>query len=49
VVACFLAGHAGFTRVGPDEVMLPAPREAGAATLTDGFYYACLRKGGESS
>lgn len=47
VVARFLAQHAGFSRMGPDEVMLPAPREAGAATLTDGFYYACLMKGGE--
>jgi 16S rRNA (cytosine967-C5)-methyltransferase len=46
VVARFLAQHTGFTRVGPDEVLLPAPREAGAATLTDGFYYACLQKGG---
>jgi 16S rRNA (cytosine967-C5)-methyltransferase len=49
VVARFLAQHGEFTRLGPDVIMAPAPRAAGAATLTDGFYYACLKKGGESA
>ena len=25
-----------------DVLLLPTPRSAGPATLTDGFYYACL-------
>lgn len=43
VVDAFLAGHPGFSRVRPDLRLLPKPRAAGAATLTDGFYYACLQ------
>jgi 16S rRNA (cytosine967-C5)-methyltransferase len=41
----FLALDPRFTRLQPDLVLLPMPRAAGPSTLTDGFYYACLRKG----
>ncbi len=41
----FLARHRGFTRVAPDVALSPVPRAAGAARVTDGFYYACLAKG----
>ena len=30
----------------PTRQLLPTPRAAGPSTLTDGFYYACLQKGG---
>jgi 16S rRNA (cytosine967-C5)-methyltransferase len=45
VVAAFLAQHGQFSRTGTDVLLPPVPREDGAATLTDGFYYACLQKG----
>lgn len=47
IIARFLAGHREFTRAVPDTSIAPAPHAAGAATVTDGFYYACLQKGGK--
>ena len=41
----FLARHREFTRVSPDVVLLPVPRAAGPAAVTDGFFYATLTKG----
>ena len=46
VVEEFLALDPRFTRLQPDQAVLPAPRPAGPSTLSDGFYYACLHKGG---
>jgi 16S rRNA (cytosine967-C5)-methyltransferase len=46
VIEQFLALEPRFTRVQPDRVMLPTARSSGPSTLTDGFYYACLQKGG---
>jgi 16S rRNA (cytosine967-C5)-methyltransferase len=46
VVEAFLAGHGEFSRVRDDLLLLPSPRTAGAAALTDGFYYACLQMKG---
>ena len=46
VVEAFLALDPRFTRSQPDLELLPVPRMAGPSTLTDGFYYACLQKGG---
>jgi 16S rRNA (cytosine967-C5)-methyltransferase len=46
VIEEFLALDPRFTRSQPDQALLPVPRAAGPATLTDGFYYACLQKGG---
>ena len=43
VVDAFLAGHPAFSRVAPDIQLLPVALEAGAAAVTDGFYYACLQ------
>jgi 16S rRNA (cytosine967-C5)-methyltransferase len=43
VVDAFLAAHGDFSRAGADRLLLPSPRAAGAAALTDGFYYACLQ------
>ena len=43
VVDAFLASHQGFSRAAADIQLLPVPREAGAAAVTDGFYYACLQ------
>jgi 16S rRNA (cytosine967-C5)-methyltransferase len=45
----FLLRHGGFRRIQPDLQLLPQPREAGAAQLTDGFYYACLSREGEAT
>jgi 16S rRNA (cytosine967-C5)-methyltransferase len=42
LVAQFLRESPEFSRAGEDVVLLPTPRTAGAAALTDGFYYACL-------
>jgi hypothetical protein len=42
----FLALDPRFTRLQPDLALLPTPRAAGPSTQTDGFYYACLQKGG---
>lgn len=41
----FLSRHREFTRVSPDVVLLPVPRAAGPAAVTDGFFYATLTKG----
>ena len=49
VIERFLARHAGFRRIQPDAQLLPQPRQAGAAQLTDGFYYACLTTGEEAT
>ncbi|HMA11627.1 MAG TPA: 16S rRNA (cytosine(967)-C(5))-methyltransferase RsmB, partial [Steroidobacteraceae bacterium] len=38
----FLRDNPAFRRVRGDVVLLPTPRAAGPAALTDGFYYACL-------
>ncbi len=46
VVERFLQLQRGFRRVQPDIQLLPQPRAAGAAALTDGFYYACLTREG---
>jgi len=46
VIEAFLALDPRFTRAGPDQILLPTPRSAGPAAQTDGFYYACLQKGG---
>ena len=46
VVERFLRRDRGFRRTRPDIQLLPQPRVAGAAALTDGFYYACLEKEG---
>jgi 16S rRNA (cytosine967-C5)-methyltransferase len=46
VVDAFLAARSEFSRARPDLLLLPSPRTAGAATLTDGFYYACLQMKG---
>ncbi len=40
----FLQRHRGLRRTRPDIQLLPQPAAAGAALLTDGFYYACLTK-----
>lgn len=45
VVERFLRRHDGFRRIHPDVTILPRPRAAGPAALTDGFHYACLQKG----
>ncbi len=42
----FLQRHRGFRRTREDIQLLPQPASAGAAQLTDGFYYACLMKEG---
>jgi 16S rRNA (cytosine967-C5)-methyltransferase len=49
LVERFLQRHGGFRRVAADTRLLPQPASAGAATLTDGFYYACLQKGGNAT
>ena len=49
VVERFLARQAGFRRIQPDLQLLPQPRQAGTAQLTDGFYYACLTRGDEAT
>jgi 16S rRNA (cytosine967-C5)-methyltransferase len=46
VIKAFLALDPRFTRVRTDLVLLPTPNFVGPATQTDGFYYACLQKGG---
>ncbi|MGC4029391.1 MAG: 16S rRNA (cytosine(967)-C(5))-methyltransferase RsmB [Steroidobacteraceae bacterium] len=45
VVEHFLAAHPDWSRAAADLRLLPAPRAAGAAAVTDGFYYACLTRG----
>jgi 16S rRNA (cytosine967-C5)-methyltransferase len=45
LVGDFLRRNRGFQRIQPDIQLLPRPRAAGAAQLTDGFYYACLKGG----
>ncbi len=46
LVERFLLRHHEFRRSSPDVQILPQPRAAGAAAVTDGFYYACLSKEG---
>jgi 16S rRNA (cytosine967-C5)-methyltransferase len=46
VIGAFLAAHREFSRARPDQLLLPSPRTAGPAALTDGFYYACLQMNG---
>jgi 16S rRNA (cytosine967-C5)-methyltransferase len=46
IVERFLRRHQEFQRTMPDVQLLPHPRAAGAAAVTDGFYYACLTKEG---
>jgi len=46
VIERFLSWHPEFRHAAPDVQLLPQPREAGAAAVTDGFYYACLTKEG---
>jgi 16S rRNA (cytosine967-C5)-methyltransferase len=48
LVARFLRRQPGF-RLDAEEQLLPSPRAAGAATVTDGFYYACLTKEGDAT
>jgi 16S rRNA (cytosine967-C5)-methyltransferase len=44
-VEAFLAENWQFERARPDLRLLPMPRSAGPGAVTDGFYYACLKKG----
>jgi len=44
LVERFLRHDRRFRRAQPDIQLLPRPSAAGAAALTDGFYYACLIK-----
>jgi 16S rRNA (cytosine967-C5)-methyltransferase len=45
-VEAFLASQWQFERARPDQRLLPTPRSAGPALVTDGFYYACLQRSG---
>jgi 16S rRNA (cytosine967-C5)-methyltransferase len=49
LVGEFLREHPAFHRSGEDVMLLPTPRSAGAAALTDGFYYACLEMKAEGA
>jgi|JI10StandDraft_1071094.scaffolds.fasta_scaffold16296_5 16S rRNA (cytosine967-C5)-methyltransferase len=49
LVGDFLREHPSFQRVREDLTLLPTPRSAGAAALTDGFYYACLEMKAEGA
>jgi 16S rRNA (cytosine967-C5)-methyltransferase len=49
VVERFLRRTPDFARTGADRHLLPAPRALGATAMTDGFYYALLKKGGASA
>ncbi len=49
LVERFLQQHRGWRRIQPDIQLLPQPRAAGAAQLTDGFYYACLTREDEAT
>lgn len=46
VLDAFLAIHPNLSRAREDLTLLPVPRRVGAAALTDGFHYACLKEGG---
>ncbi len=46
VVERFLRDATDFRRIGADRHVLPTPRAMGATAMTDGFYYARLKKGG---
>ena len=48
VIGEFLRTRPGWLRARDDLQLWPTPRAAGAAAVTDGFYYACLRAAGES-
>jgi 16S rRNA (cytosine967-C5)-methyltransferase len=45
----FLHENPAFGRTRDDVLLLPTPRSAGAAALTDGFYYACLEMKAEGA
>lgn len=45
----FLRETPAFRRALEDLLLLPTPRSAGAAALTDGFYYACLEMKAEGA
>jgi 16S rRNA (cytosine967-C5)-methyltransferase len=49
LVDAFLRESPVFRRVRDDVLLLPTPRSAGAAALTDGFYYACLEMKAEGA
>jgi 16S rRNA (cytosine967-C5)-methyltransferase len=49
LVDAFLRDSSAFRRVRDDVLLLPTPRSAGAAALTDGFYYACLEMKAEGA
>jgi 16S rRNA (cytosine967-C5)-methyltransferase len=49
VIDRFLARHRELRREREDVALPTTPRAAGTSALTDGFYYACLTKGGESA
>jgi len=49
VVDRFLRRHKAFRREGPDMSLPTAPAAAGAGTVTDGFHYACLKKGSSAA
>jgi 16S rRNA (cytosine967-C5)-methyltransferase len=46
VIEAHLALDPRFMRLRPDTLLLPTPNFVGPDTQTDGFYYACLQKGG---
>jgi 16S rRNA (cytosine967-C5)-methyltransferase len=49
LVEGFLRNNTAFARSREDVLLLPTPRSAGAAALTDGFYYACLEMKAEGA
>jgi 16S rRNA (cytosine967-C5)-methyltransferase len=49
LVGDFLRENPAFGRSREDVMLLPTPRAAGAAALTDGFYYACLEMKAEGA
>ena len=49
LVGDFLRENPAFRRSREDVMLLPTPRAAGAAALTDGFYYACLEMKAEGA
>jgi 16S rRNA (cytosine967-C5)-methyltransferase len=49
LVERFLGRHHEFAREAPDLAITPAPASSTPAAATDGFHYACLRKGGSAA
>jgi 16S rRNA (cytosine967-C5)-methyltransferase len=49
VVDAFLAANPSWRRTRADLWLLATPRRLGAGALTDGFYYACLERGGTTA